>query len=157
MSINSRKNYFGLPETIINDAALNLKPYDKYKLRSFYDHLPQIIENINDDVFKNEIERVYNFYTLDGFDEYEKNLSRNITLIYRFRNLIAHNATFPQYIIKYYAEDIEMITLRIVRKLIDVCRINETTLENTILNCVIKYDIFKSNLRDNIQKFIIDF
>lgn len=50
-----------------------------------------------------------------------------------------------------------MITLRIVRKLIDVCRINETTLENTILNCVIKYDIFKSNLRDNIQKFIIDF
>lgn len=108
-------------------------------------------------MFKNEIERVYNFYTLDGFDEYEKNLSRNITLIYRFRNLIAHNATFPQYIIKYYAEDIEMITLRIVRKLIDVCRINETTLENTILNCVIKYDIFKSNLRDNIQKFIIDF
>ena len=52
----------------------------------------------------------------------------HFTLIYRFRNLIAHNATFPQYIIKYYAEDIEMTSLRIVRKIIDVCRINKTTL-----------------------------
>lgn len=157
MTVNDHNNYFDLPEQLIIDAALNIKAGDKYQLKKFFDHFKQIINNINDVVFKNELERVDNFYTIEGFNKFEKSLTRNLTLIYRFRNLIAHNATFPQYIIKYYAEDIERITLRVVRKLVDVYRKDENSLEDVILKCIIKYDIFKSDIKSNICKFIVDF
>lgn len=121
---------------------MNLKTNDKYQLKRFFDHLSQISEALNDIVFKNEIEHVLEFYTEKGFDNFEKSLGRNLTLIYRFRNLIAHNATFPQYIIKYYAEDIEKITLRVIRKLIDECHQNKATIEDGILKCVVTYDTF---------------
>ena len=72
-------------------------------------------------------------------------------LIYRLRNLIAHNAIFPKYLIKYYANKIEIISGSIIKLLIEKYRKTNWSLDDILIDVSIKYEDFKSTIDERIK------
>lgn len=125
--------------------------YKKY-LCNFLNSLEELEEDINDQLYKSKIREVYSFYQNDKrIKEKEQLIYNDVLLIYRLRNLIAHNAIFPKYLIKYYANKIEIISGSIIKLLIEKYRKTNWSLDDILIDVSIIYEDFKSNINEKIK------
>lgn len=127
------------------------KDYKKY-LCNFLNSLGELEEDISDQLYKSKIREVYSFYQNDEkIKEKEQLIYNDVLLIYRLRNLIAHNAIFPKYLIKYYANKIEIISGSIIKLLIEKYRKTNWSLDDILIDVSIKYEDFKSTIDERIK------
>ena len=127
------------------------KDYKKY-LCNFLNSLGELEEDISDQLYKSKIREVYSFYQNDKrIKEKEQLIYNDVLLIYRLRNLIAHNAIFPKYLIKYYANKIEIISGSIIKLLIEKYRKTNWSLDDILIDVSIKYEDFKSTIDERIK------
>ena len=127
------------------------KDYKKY-ICNFLNCLEELEEDINDQLYKSKIRDLSLFYQNDKIiKEKEKEFSNDILLIYRLRNLIAHNAFFPKYMIKYYANKIEIISGSIIKLLIEKSQNTNWDLDDILIDVSIKHEEFKSNINEKIK------
>lgn len=146
-------NYYDISANTIEKASLNMKAGDKVEVRKFFENINEIVNNANDEIYKTKLEELRDFYaTGNGIKEKENEVENNILLIYRLRNLIAHNAVYPKYLIDFYANKIQMISCVIVRYLIDKYRTENLGIDEILINIVSDYDEFKLDIEERITK-----
>jgi len=146
-------NYLDIPEDVIEKASLNMKSGNKVHSNKFFNHIKDIEENINDEILKTELHELDSFYkNIDGIKSKEKEILNDIVLIYRLRNLIAHNAVYPQYLIDIYANKAQNISGSIIRFLIEKYRTSNRELDGILIEVSTKYDEFILNIDDEILK-----
>jgi hypothetical protein len=88
----------------------------------------------------------------DGIKKKEKEIFNDIVLIYRLRNLIAHNAVYPIYLIDSYSNKVQNISGSIIRFLIEKYRTSNRELDDILIDVSSKYDEFILNIDDEILK-----
>lgn len=127
------------------------KDFKKY-LCNFLNSLEELEENINNELCKSKLRELNLFYQNDeGIRAKEQEISNDILLIYRLRNLIAHNAVFPKYVIKYYANKIEIISGSIIELLIEKSQNTNWNLDDILIDVSIRHEDFKSNINEKIK------
>lgn len=131
------------------------KDYEKY-LCNFLNSLEELEENINNQLYKSKISSLREHFLSYQDDKKMKakelDFSNDILLIYRLRNLIVHNAIFPKYSIKYYANKVEIISGSIIKSLIEKNRKTNWSIDDILIDISIKYEDFKSNINEKIRK-----
>lgn len=144
-------NYLDVPDDVIAKASLNMKAGDKVHINKFFNHIKDIEENINDEILKTELHELDSFYkNKDGIINKEQEIFNDIVLIYRLRNLIAHNAVYPQYLIDLYANKAQNISGSIIRFLIEKYRTSNRGLDEIFIDISSKYDDFILNIDNEI-------
>ena len=130
-----------------------MKAGDKVHINKFFSHIKDIEENINDEILKTKLHELDSFYmNVDGIKNKEKEIFNDIVLIYRLRNLIAHNAVYPQYLIDIYANKAQNISGSIIRFLIEKYRTSNQELDDILIDISTKYDEFILNIDYEILK-----
>jgi len=130
-----------------------MKAGDKVHINKFFSHIKDIEENINDEILKTKLHELDSFYmNVDGIKNKEKEIFNDIVLIYRLRNLIAHNAVYPQYLIDIYANKAQNISGSIIRFLIEKYRTSNQELDDILIDISTKYDEFILNIDYEISK-----
>jgi len=146
-------NFLDIPDDVIEKASLNMKAGDKVHSNKFFHHIKDIEENINDEILKTELYELDSFYkNKDGIIKKEQEIFKDIVLIYRLRNLIAHNAVYPEYLIDLYANKAQYISGSIIKFVIEEYRITNLGLEEILVNISSKYDEFILNIDSEILK-----
>ena len=146
-------NYLDIPDEIIKKASLNMNAGDRVHVSKFFYNIRDIQNNINDEILKIKIKEIDNFYNNDeGVKKKEQEISNDIILIYRLRNLITHNAVYSKYLIDIYANKAQYISGSIIRYLIDEYRKEKLSFEDILIAVSSKYDEFKFNINNEINK-----
>lgn len=128
------------------------KDYKKY-LRNFLNSLEELEENISNQLYKSKIRELSLSYQDDKkIRDREQEINNDILLIYRLRNLIVHNAIFPKYLIKYYANKIEIISGSIIKLLIEKSRKKNWSLDDMLIDVSIRHEDFKLSKDSAIHK-----
>jgi hypothetical protein len=144
-------NCFDFSSKVIKNAKLNLKSGDKIKLADFFDNLSSIIEEINDEVYKCELIRLQSFYKdKNGIKDFKNMVCNDVTLIYRLRNLIAHNAVYSQFQTKLYAYKAQFICGSLIQAVRYHCNEYGYDIENSLLYIYTEYQIFESDVVNKI-------
>ena len=145
-------NYFDLSPTLIEDAKLNLREGQKIELSYFLNNISSIIEEMNDEVYKLELKKLQTFYNdKNGIADFKNVVSSDITLIYRLRNLIVHNAVFSQYQTKLYAYKAQFICGSLIHAIRHYCNKYGLDIENSLLRIYTDCSLFESNIDNNIN------
>ncbi|MFA6832120.1 MAG: hypothetical protein WCR36_07610 [Bacteroidaceae bacterium] len=145
-------NFYDFSSKVIENAKLNLQPGDKIKLADFFNNLSSIIEEINDEVYKCELIRLQFFYKDEnGIKDFKNMVCNDITLIYRLRNLIAHNAVYPQYQTKLYAYKAQFICASLIQAVRHHCNKYGLDIGNALLRIYTDCSLFEYNIDNHIK------
>lgn len=89
------------------------------------------------------------YRTVDNYRKEIVRLKNNILNIYRYRNLIVHNAVLPTESTEYYACLIYKICREVTGSVIRKCTETNSTIEQALLQLAIDYLNFESKLKEN--------
>ena len=104
-------------------------------------------------MLRDRLREVNQFYS--SIDNYRKEIQRlknNILNIYRYRNLIVHNAVVPKESTEYYARLIYHICRQIIIALLRKCTDGNITIEQAMLQIMIDYQGYEASLPNEIQR-----
>lgn len=152
-SIQDMSLSFNLSEDLKKRAGLNLNPGDKYDTKSFFECISELEDAISHQLFKNELHEVADYYSSGkGFENYAHLIENEILIIYRLRNLIAHNAVIPSESLRLYARKAYAICRYITQYFINQKTNDKITIEKMILDASIRYLRFSSSIEDKIRE-----
>jgi hypothetical protein len=150
---NKVANPFGkssIPDNLIEKGQLNPKSGMKIYLEKFIEVLPELRSYEQNLFILEKIDSVINFYSDSAFTKKEilnhvEQVKNDVLMIYRFRNLIVHNAHFDNTLLPYYVWKAKSYCGGILRKFINSYK------ENSSLNDII-FEIYIDK-----EKFLLDF
>lgn len=110
------------PEELAKKANLKTKGKRMY-LKKFIKHLPELKKYEDNPFLINKIDSLISFYkgsndTITTLENKKTSIEDDITMIYRFRNLIVHSATFDNTLLPYYAWKIRTFSKNLVKQII---------------------------------------
>lgn len=142
---------FHLSEDLKKRAGLNLNYGDKYDTKSFFACILELEEAISHQLFKNELHEVSEYYSSKkGFEDYARQIENDILVIYRLRNLIAHNAVIPSESLMLYSRKAYAICRYIIRYFIGSRTNRDVSIEKMIIDASIRYLRFSSSIEEKI-------
>ena len=138
-------NYYDITDSVISKAALNLKKGDHYRDSDFLNAIPDLMECINDDIAKDELAEVRSFYqNNNGYKIKANQLSEDLLMIYRLRNMIVHNAALSCVNISFYAREAKFIAQQVIRYVIDKAS-GDITIDEIVIGAKVDYQVFVAN------------
>ena len=147
---NKRLN---LPEDLKKRSGLDLLPGQAYKSNDFIRCAKELSNNVNDEILKDDLLEVSEFFSSkENYDKEVQKIEDNILNIYRYRNLIVHNAIIPAYHLEHYAKMVYSICREVIVTLLKRCTETDTTIEQALLYNMIEYDCFCADLPEKIGK-----
>lgn len=153
MNTQQFNNYYGFTSKTIESAKLNIQPGDKIELSKFFVELPRLIAEINDEIFKRELIALQSFYEdKKCIIDFKSLVSDDVTLIYRLRNMIVHNAVCPEFIIKLYAYKAQFISGSLIQAVRYHYNKHGMDIGNTLLKIYSEYQILESNISSEIKR-----
>lgn len=142
-------NYYDLKLETIENAKLS----SEGMLPNFFRELPEIISEMNDEIYKLELLKLKSFYENDkGIKNFRAMVCNDITLIYRLRNMIVHNAFFPEFQIKLYAYKAQFITGSLIHAIRFYYSKYGTNIDDALLDIYSEYQVFESNVLTYLNK-----
>ena len=145
-------NYYDITDSVISKAALNLKKGDHYRDSDFLNAIPDLMECINDDIAKDELAEVRSFYqNNNGYKIKANQLSEDILMIYRLRNMIVHNAALSCVNISFYAREAKFIAQQVIRYVIDKAS-GDITIDEIVIGAKVDYQVFVANYDEELRK-----
>ena len=142
-----------LPADLKKRSGLDLLQGQPYKTNDFIRCAKELSENVNDELLKDELLDVSEFFSsIENYDKEVQQIKDNILNIYRYRNLIVHNAVIPAYHLEYYAKMVYAICREIISVLLRRCVETDTTIEQVLLRNMIEYDCFYAELPEQLRK-----
>ena len=146
-------NYYDIPQNVISCIGLDIKGGELIPCAAFINGLSKLEKSINDEIKKNEIHDLFTFYkNRKGFNEREQQLENDIRMLYFIRNMIVHNASFPQAIIDIYARKSLYIAGAIIKKLQSGYAETSMNLDELLVDISNNYDSFLQNFESELQK-----
>lgn len=153
MTTQQFNNYYGFTPKTIESAKLNIQPGDKIELTKFFVELPRLIAEINDEIFKRDLIALQSFYEdKKCIIDFKSLVSDDVTLIYRLRNMIVHNAVCPEFIIKLYAYKAQFISGSLIQAVRYHYNKHGMDIGNTLLKIYSEYQILESNISSEIKR-----
>ena len=148
-----RKGFLkGLSTELKSRAGLSISPGQKYKTDDFISCAGELALAVTDEMLKDRFIEVDEFYTsIEKYKKEVKLLNDNILNIYRYRNLIVHNAVIPEYNMQYYSGLAYYICREVIRELLKRCTQSDITIEQALLRIVVEYDCFKENVHKKLN------
>lgn len=134
-------------------SNLSSETGERIYLKKIIDCLLELKELEQDLSIKQDIEDVRDFYfnnqkALKVLDEQSQSIKGDILMIYRFRNLIVHNAHFDNALLPYYVWKVQKYSGNLIRKLIGQCALEEKTLSAQVINVYLKKQELLKNLEN---------
>lgn len=146
-------NYYDFSEETINRAKLNIANGERLELSYFFNELPAMILEMNDEIFKRDLQKVQKFYDNEkGIIEFWNMVCGDITIIYRLRNMIVHNAICPEFQIKLYAYKAQFITATLIQALRYHYNKHGMGINDALLQIHSKYQILEADVINQINK-----
>lgn len=110
------------PETLAKRANLKSKGKKMY-LKKFLKQLPKLRKYETNPFLLDKIDSLINFYqgtsnTIKALEEQKTLIEDDITMIYRFRNLIVHSATFDKTLLPYYVWKARTFSRSLVKQIL---------------------------------------
>ena len=153
MTTQQFNNYYGFTSKTIESAKLNIQPGDKIELTKFFVELPRLIAEINDEILKRDLIVLQSFYEdKKCIIDFKSLVSDDVTLIYRLRNMIVHNAVCPEFIIKLYAYKAQYISGSLIQAVRYHYNKHGMDIGNTLLKIYSEYQILESNISSEIKR-----
>lgn len=153
MTTQQFNNYYGFTSKTIESAKLNIQPGDKIELTKFFVELPRLIAEINDEILKRDLIVLQSFYEdKKCIIDFKSLVSDDVTLIYRLRNMIVHNAVCPEFIIKLYAYKAQFISGSLIQAVRYHYNKHGMDIGNTLLKIYSEYQILESNISSEIKR-----
>lgn len=148
---NRQNNYYDITEDVINKAGLNLQTGDRYRDADFLSAVPSMIDCINDDIVRDELVKLDSFYqNAEGIKEKANQISEDILMIYRLRNMIVHNAALSCVNIAFYAREAKFFAQRVIRYVIDMVG-GDKTIEEIIIGAKLNFQVFMTNFDNELN------
>jgi hypothetical protein len=112
------------PDTLIQKAQLKSKTGEKVYLKNFIDNLDEISKYETNLFIIDKINSIKDFYTNSSktkqiIEEQIKQIKDDVLMIYRFRNLIVHNAHFDNTLLLYYVWKTRIFAGKLIRRIIN--------------------------------------
>jgi hypothetical protein len=146
-------NYYGFSSGAIEAAKLNIQTGEKIELARFFKELPKLIAEVNDEIFKRDLIDLQSFYEdKKCIIDFKSLVSDDVTLIYRLRNMIVHNAVCPEFIIKLYAYKAQFISGSLIQAVRYHYNKHGMDIGNTLLKIYSEYQILESNISSEIKR-----
>ena len=146
-------NYYGFKSETIEAAKLNIQPGEIVELEKFFKELPKLIAEINDEIFKRELIALKDFYEDSKcIKDFKQIVSNDVTLIYRLRNMIVHNAVCPEFIIKLYAHKAQFITGSLIQAVRYYYNKYGMDINKALLKIHSDYQMLENNILFEIKK-----
>ncbi|MBO9585230.1 MAG: hypothetical protein J7574_13795 [Flavobacterium sp.] len=148
-----------LSEEIIIKANLLVDPGNTIYLEKFIDSLEEIKNHENDLFILQKLENLISFYkdanfTKKSIHEQIDVIQNDVLMIYRFRNLIVHNAHFDNALLPYFVWKIRNYAGTLIRKLIQELKTNDIELSNLMIQLFINKEHFLVELENgNVNLF----
>ena len=153
MTTQQFNNYYGFTSKTIESAKLNIQIGDKIELTKFFVELPRLIAEINDEIFKRDLIALQSFYEdKKRIIDFKNLVSDDVSLIYRLRNMIVHNAVCPEFIIKLYAYKAQFISGSLIQAVRYHYNKHGMDIGNTLLKIYSEYQILESNISSEIKR-----
>lgn len=148
---NQCNNYYDVAEEVKKKAGLNLKNRDYYRDGDFLNAMPDLIDCINDDIVRDTLTIMKEFYQDDkGIRNKANQIKDDLLMIYRLRNMIAHNAAISCVNIAFYAHEAIYIAQQVIWYVIDNVS-GEKTIEEIILGAKLDYQVFLTNYDEELN------
>lgn len=145
-------NFYRFKKETIESAKLNLKEGDIIDLSYFFEGLPALIDEIIDEIYKRELMKVQSFYKDESkIIGFRNSVCNDLTLIYRLRNMIVHNAICPQFIIKLYAYKAQYISGVLIQTIRQYYNTHEADINDALLGIYLECQIFENNISEHIR------
>lgn len=148
---NQYNNYYDITEDVIKKAALDLKTGDRYRDGDFLEALPDLIDCVNDDIVRDRLILVKNFYQNENGLKIKANqIKDDLLMIYRLRNMIVHNAALSCVNIAFYAREARYMAQQVIWYVIDHLR-EENSIDEIVLGAKLDYKLFLMNFNDELR------
>ena len=145
-------NYYDFTVETIDRARLNLKQGECLELSFFFKELPAMISEMNDEIFKRDLQKVQKFYDNEkSIKEFWNSVCGDITIIYRLRNMIVHNAICPEFQIKLYAYKAQFITATLIQALRYHYNKYGMGIDDALLQIYSRYQILEADIINQIN------
>lgn len=146
-------NYYDFKSETIERAKLNLVSGEKIDLSNFFKELPVLISEMNDEVDKRELIKMGVFYEDEnGIRAFKNAICNDITLIYRLRNMIVHNAVCPEFQIKLYAYKAQFICGSLIQAIRFHYNKSGLDIDNALLDIYTQCQLFENNISTHIKR-----
>ncbi|WP_312418827.1 hypothetical protein [Epilithonimonas sp.] len=150
---NKRFNKYEIPNEIIEKANLQAKEGQIIYLRKFINSLEDIKKYEVNPFHSDKIDNLINFYNNNDFtmkviNKQIKDINDDVLMIYRFRNLIVHNAHYDNALLPYYIWKIKEYSGNLIRVLIHEYTNKKSDLKTLLTNIFIKKETFLIDLKD---------
>lgn len=142
-------NYYDFKLETIKNAKLS----SGGMLPNFFRELPEIINEMNNEIDKLELLKLKSFYENEkGIKNFRITVCNDITLIYRLRNMIVHNAVFPEFQIKLYAYKAQFIAASLIQAIRFYYSKYGTNIDDALLDIYSEYQVFENNVLTHLNK-----
>ncbi len=143
-------NNIKLPDDLLKKAQLKGQVGEKVYLKNFIDSLSEISQYEKNLFILDKINEVIDFYknstsTKKMIDKQISQIKDDILMIYRFRNLIVHNAHFDNTLLPYFVWKLRDYAGSLIRKII-----SDFTLDKDLSDLIIRIHLKR-------EKFMYDF
>jgi hypothetical protein len=152
-----------LSNELIEKASLRPSEKSTVYLKTFIEALPYLKEEINNELIREKIDSVNNFYASSKeaklvIDSQLKDIKDDILLIYRYRNKIVHNAHYDYTILPYYVQKAKKYTSRLIRHIVDTYKKNSNIrIEDIYLSQHVKIKTLIDKLDKDIEVNLLDY
>lgn len=155
-SIIARNNHFPnikLPLELIKKANLNTESGETIYLKKFIDSLEDIKKLETNLFLLEKLDNLISFYNDTHFTtrlitEQIKVIEDDILMIYRFRNLIVHNAHFDNVLLPYYVWKIREYSGNLIRSLMHKHKNDRIELSDLLLSTYLQKEKFMIELKN---------
>ena len=141
-----------IPVELLKRVGLQREEQKEVKVNDFIRCLSELSNYTSDELLKDELYSTNQFYTnVDFYDDEIKILKNNLQNIYRYRNLIVHNAIIPIESTEFYSQQAYKICREVVAVLLKKCTQNNISIEQALLQIMIDYQNYYAQLPQQIQ------
>ncbi len=140
-----------LSADLMNRSGLAVKPGEKYRFEDFIRCSEEVMGQVHDELLKDKLYAVSQFYT--SIKNYDKTIQKlkDLQNVYRYRNMVVHNAVVPINSMEYYAKLIYIISHYVVYTMLQKCTKENISIEQALLQSEIKYQHFYRELPEKIK------
>ena len=141
-----------LPYDLMSRSGLAVKPGEKYRFEDFIRCSEEVMGQVHDELLKDRLYAVSQFYiSIKNYDKVIKKLKDNLQNVYRYRNMIVHNAVVPINSTEFYAKLIYNISRYVVFTMLRKCTKENISIEQALLQYEIEYQHFYKELPEKIK------
>ncbi|OCW74131.1 HEPN domain-containing protein [Elizabethkingia anophelis] len=147
-------NQIELSDELIEKANLITGDEETISLEKFINSLQEIKENEKNQFWSERLTSLIAFYknsseTIKKVEEQTKLIEEDILMIYRFRNLIVHNAHFDNALLPYYIWKIREYSGNLIRGLLHLHKNDKSNLSSHLINIYLTREKLLTDLKIN--------